>query len=285
MSTTKKLKQLIQQKQILLAPGVYDGLSARLAEQAGFKALYATGGGIARGAGFPDLGLLSSDEVAAQLRQIVEVTSIPIIADADTGYGNVLNVQRTFYKLEKIGIAGAHIEDQSFPKRCGHLDNKSLISTEEMQEKLKAARDVLTDDNFVLIARTDAIGVEGFAAAMDRAEAYVEAGADVLFIEAPQSVEQVREIAQRIKAPKLINMFFGGKTPMVPLEDLQSWGYSIMIVPSDLQRAAIFAMQQTLEAIKRDGNSQSVIDKMITFNEREKIVDTEKYLSLSDKFK
>ncbi len=278
MSVTTTLKKLIASQQATVAPGVFDGLSARLAEQAGFNAIYASGGAISRSSGFPDLGLLSFDEVATRLQQMVEVTHIPIIADADTGFGNEINVRRTFRTLQRIGIAGAHIEDQQTPKRCGHLDNKTLITKDEMVIKIKAARQALTDNDFVLIARTDAIAVEGFDRAIERAKAYLEAGADVIFVEAPQSIEQIQQIAKHIPQPKLINMFYGGKTPLVPLDELQKMGYALVIIPSDLQRSAIYAMQQTLQAIKKDGDSKSLADQLTTFDEREKIIGTKDYL-------
>ncbi len=282
MQQRKQLRQFIQQQKTILAPGVFDGLSARLAEQAGFSAVYASGGAIARSAGFPDLGILTFDEVVNRLTQIAEVTTLPIIADADTGFGGLLNVRRTFRTLERIGIAAAHIEDQLFPKRCGHLDNKQLIDTVEMTHKIKAARDALSDDDFILIARTDAIAAEGFERAIERAQAYAEAGADVIFVEAPESLTQIQQIAKKITAPKLINMFYGGKTPLVPLQELQNMGFAMVIIPSDLQRAAIFAMQQTLAAIQKNGDSQSVATQLTSFTEREIIVDTQHYLKLSD---
>lgn len=281
MQYRKQLRHLIKTNQTILAPGVFDGLSARLVEQAGFNAIYASGGAIARSAGFPDLGILSFDEVVNRLTQMTEVTSLPIIADADTGFGNALNVRRTFRTLERIGVAAAHIEDQDFPKRCGHLDNKQLIHQDEMVYKIKAARDALSDDDFILIARTDAIAVEGFDRAIERANAYAAAGADVIFVEAPENLNQITKIAERVKVPKLINMFYGGKTPLVPLDQLQKLGYAMIIVPSDLQRAAIYAMQKTLDAIKKYGDSKSVADQLTSFKEREIIIDTDSYLAKS----
>lgn len=277
MKTTTRLRQLLQQD-ILVAPGAFDGLSARLVEQAGFSAIYASGGAIARSCGFPDLGLISIDEICQRLQQMVEVTTIPIIADADTGFGNTLNVRRTIQQFERVGVAGLHIEDQTSPKRCGHLNDKTLIPTNEMVQKIHAACEARTDDDFLIIARTDAIASEGFDAALKRAHAYVKAGADMIFIEAPQTLEQITEIARQIVAPKLINMFLGGKTPLVPLADLKKLGYQLVIIPSDLQRAAIFAMQQTLQAIKQDGDSKKLAQQMVSFQEREKIIETEKYL-------
>jgi 2-methylisocitrate lyase-like PEP mutase family enzyme len=275
---TTSLRQRLGQDAILVAPGVYDGLSARLVARAGFEAVYATGGGIARSAGYPDLGLLSMSEIVERLATIVEHAGLPVIADADTGYGNALNVQRTVRAFERAGVAGLHLEDQSFPKRCGHYDDKHVISADEMAQKLRAARDAATDSDLVLIARTDALAIEGMEGAIARAQAYAAAGADVIFVEAPTSEGQIEEIARRIPQPKLINMFEGGKTPLVPLARLQALGYRIVIVPSDLQRAAIRAMEEVLQIIARDGNSAAVADRMASFREREAIVGTDGYL-------
>jgi 2-methylisocitrate lyase-like PEP mutase family enzyme len=269
---------------VIVAPGVYDGLSARLAARAGFPALYATGGGIARSMGYPDLGLLSPSEIVERLANIVEQAGVPVIADADTGYGNALNVRRAVREFERAGVAGFHLEDQTFPKRCGHYDDKAVVPTGEMVQKLRAARDALADADLVLIARTDAIAVEGFEAAIDRAHAYVAAGADVTFVEAPTTEAQIEAIARRVKAPQLINMFQGGKTPLVPLARLREWGYRIVIIPSDLQRAAIRAMEETPEAIARDGNSAAVADRMASFRERERAVDTPAWLELDRRY-
>jgi 2-methylisocitrate lyase-like PEP mutase family enzyme len=280
MRATTALRQLLKGDDVVVAPGVYDGLSARLARQAGFATVYATGGGIARSMGYPDLGLLGLTEVAERLAGIVEHAGVPVIADADTGYGNALNVRRTVRELERAGVAALHLEDQTFPKRCGHLDDKSVVPVAEMVQKLRAARDAAGDGDLVLIARTDALAVEGLEAAIDRAHAYAEAGADVLFVEAPTSEAQIETIARRVPGDKLLNMFEGGKTPLVPLARLHALGYRIVIIPSDLQRAAIRAMQDVLAAIRRDGNSRAVADRMASFAERESIVGTAEYLRL-----
>jgi 2-methylisocitrate lyase-like PEP mutase family enzyme len=277
---TTALRALLSGEEVVVAPGVYDGLSARLARHAGFAAVYATGGGIARGMGYPDLGLLGLSEVAERVASIVEHAGVPVIADADTGYGNTLNVRRTVRAFERAGVAALHLEDQTFPKRCGHLDDKSVVPVAEMAGKLRAARDAAADPDLVLIARTDAIAVEGLEAALERAQAYAEAGADVLFVEAPTSEAQIEAIARRLAAPKLLNLFEGGKTPFMPLARLRALGYRIVIIPSDLQRAAIRAMQDTLAAIRRDGHSRAVADRMASFSEREAIVGTAEYLTL-----
>jgi 2-methylisocitrate lyase-like PEP mutase family enzyme len=281
---TTRLRQLVAGSDVVVAPGVYDGLSARLAARAGFPAIYATGGGIARSMGYPDLGLLSPREIVDRLANIVEQADVPVIADADTGYGNALNVRRAVREFERAGVAAFHLEDQTFPKRCGHYDDKAVVPTADMVQKLRAARDALTDPDLLLIARTDALAVEGLDAAVDRAAAYHAAGADVIFVEAPTSEAEIEAIARRVPAPKLMNMFQGGKTPLVPLARLANLGYRIVIIPSDLQRAAIRAMEDTLAAIARDGNSAAVADRMASFMERERAVDTPAWLELDRRY-
>jgi 2-methylisocitrate lyase-like PEP mutase family enzyme len=281
---TQTLRTLLKSGQITVAPGAYDGLSARLVEQAGFPAIYASGGAIARSAGVPDLGLLPMSAIADRLASMTDVTGIPIIADADTGFGNALNAQAAARAFERAGIAAFHIEDQTFPKRCGHYDDKSLVPTAEMVAKLKAVRDALHDADFVVIARTDAIAVEGFAAALDRAAAYLEAGADVSFVEAPTTESEIAEISKRLPGWKLINMFEGGKTPLLPVSRLQALGYQLVIIPSDTQRAAIRAMQRVLTTIARDGSSAAMRAEIASFAEREAVVDTATYLALGKNY-
>jgi 2-methylisocitrate lyase-like PEP mutase family enzyme len=276
--TTTKLREFLSSGRITVAPGAYDGLSARLVEQAGFQAIYASGGAIARSTGVPDLGLLSMSAIVDRLASMVDVVSVPVIADADTGYGNALNTQAAARAFERAGVAAFHLEDQTFPKKCGHYNDKSLIPPAEMVQKLKAARDALHDPDFVLIARTDAIAVEGFSAAIDRASAYAEAGANVSFVEAPTSETEIAEIAKRLPGWKLINMFEGGKTPLLPAARLQALGYQVVIIPSDTQRAAIKAMQRVLAAIGNDGSSASMRGDMVSFKEREAVIGTAAYL-------
>jgi 2-methylisocitrate lyase-like PEP mutase family enzyme len=285
MRATQKLRELLAGDDVQIAPGAFDGISARLIEQAGFNLVYASGGAISRSMGYPDMGLLSMSEVLARLAPILDSVTIPVIADADTGYGNALNAQRAVREFERLGVAGLHIEDQIFPKRCGHYEDKSVIPLAEMAQKIRAARDAATDPDLVIIARTDAIAVEGFESAIERAEAYAEAGADVLFVEAPQSEQQIEEIGRRIPQPKLLNMFLGGKTPLVPLDRLKEWGYRLVIVPSDLQRAALFAMGEVLQVLKQEGNSAKLADRMASFADREEIVGTSAYLNLDASYR
>jgi len=283
VDTPSKLRGLLESGDLIVAPGVFDGLSARLVEMASFSAVYGSGGAVSRAIGLPDIGLLSLTEVTEQMRRIVDSTDLPVIADADTGFGNAINTYRTALEFSRIGVAAFHLEDQTFPKRCGHLSDKSVIPPEEMAQKIRAAKDATSSSGPLLIARTDAVAVEGFDAAIDRALRYGEAGADILFVEAPETVEQIAEVAARIEAPKLINMFSGGKTPVVSTERLRELGYQIVIIPSDLQRATIKAIQRTLAAIARDGNSSKVEDELATFTERELIVRTEEYLAIDQR--
>jgi len=280
MTSTPSLRAALATGKTVVAPGAYDGLSARLVALAGFDAVYASGGAIARAAGYPDLGLLSFTEVMDRVEKIVEASGLPVIADADTGFGGSPNVERTVRAMVRAGVAALHIEDQSFPKRCGHLDDKSLVDADEMVRKVRVARHAVADADCMVIARTDAIAVEGFEAALARAQRYVDAGADMLFVEAPETIDQVREIARRVPGPKLMNMFYGGKTPLVPLDELAALGYQLVIIPSDLQRAAIHAMQRTLTQIKLAGDSSALAQSLTSFQEREQIVQTSRYLAL-----
>jgi 2-methylisocitrate lyase-like PEP mutase family enzyme len=284
LRSTTKLRELLSSGHITVAPGAFDGLSARLVEQAGFAAIYASGGAIARASGVPDLGLISLTSVVDRLASMVDVVEVPIVADADTGFGNALNAQAAARAFERAGVAAFHLEDQTFPKKCGHYDDKGIVPATEMVQKLKAVRDALHDDDFVVIARTDAIAVEGFAAAIDRASAYLEAGADVIFVEAPTTEAEIEAIAKRLPGWKLINMFEGGKTPLLPAPRLEALGYHLVIIPSDTQRAAIKAMQRVLGAIAQDGSSAALRADMVTFKEREAVIGTVDYLDRSKRY-
>ena len=284
MRATTRLKNMLKENRIVVAPGAYDGLSARLVEQAGFPAVYASGGAIARSTGVPDMGLISPDEIVQRLAEMVEAVNVPVIADADTGYGNALSAQRAARAFERVGVAAFHLEDQTFPKKCGHYDDKGLVPTSEMVQKLRAVRDALTDPDFIVIARTDAIAVEGYEAALARAAAYLEAGADMVFVEAPTTEQQIADIAKRLAGYKLINMFHGGKTPLLPVSKLQEFGYHVVIIPSDTQRAAIRAMQRVLATIARDGSAAAMIDDMASFKEREAIIGTENFIARDKKY-
>ena len=284
MRETTRLRNMVRANRIVVAPGAFDGLSARLVEQAGFPAVYASGGAIARSTGVPDIGLISPDEIVQRLAAMVEVVGVPVIADADTGYGNALSARRAARAFERAGVAAFHLEDQTFPKKCGHYDDKGLVPAAEMVQKLHAVRDALHDPDFIVIARTDAIAVEGYEAALARGSAYLEAGADMVFVEAPTTEQEIADIATRLPGYKLINMFHGGKTPLLPVSRLQEFGYHVVIIPSDTQRAAIKAMQRVLEAIGRDGSTAAMRGDMVSFKEREAVIDTAGFLALDRKY-
>jgi 2-methylisocitrate lyase-like PEP mutase family enzyme len=283
-SPGKQLKELMRSQPPLVAPGVFDGLSASMAARLGFPALYASGGAIARTFGLPDLGLVGMAEMAQRLALIVEAAERPVLADGDTGHGTSLHVRRTLRTFEASGIAGLHIEDQGFPKRCGHLAGKSLISREEMCDKIKAATDARRDGDFLIAARSDAIAVEGFEAALERVQAYKEAGADILFMEAPETPEQIAALPERLPGPLMINMFKGGRTPFTPVKTLGELGFSLVIIPSDLQRAVIKAMGQVLGAIRQDGDSAAVGDLLCPLPERDVVVEQDDWLAFAARY-
>lgn len=284
ISHNRRFRELIAAPEMLILPGAWDGLSALLIEQAGFQGVYITGGGIARSSGVPDIGLITMHEQVARVRMICEAVSVPVLADADTGYGNALNLMRTVREMEAAGAAGIHIEDQITPKRCGHYEGKEVIDRREFIKKIDAACASRRDDDFVIIARTDARAVLGLEEAIERGKACRAAGADVIFVEAPQTVEEIQRVADAIDAPLLLNMVTkGGKTPYVPTDELERWGYNIMIFASDVQRAAIFAMQRLLQEL-RDQRTTEFYDAMVNFQERERIVNTPHYLQLQERY-
>jgi 2-methylisocitrate lyase-like PEP mutase family enzyme len=221
-------------------------------------------------------------EVLARLREVVDATSLPVIADADTGYGNALNVVRTVREFERLGAAAVHLEDQLAPKKCGHYAGQQLVSAEEMVQKLRAALD--TRREMLIIARTDARGQAGLDEAIRRGQMYAEAGADLVFVEAPTTLDEIHTIARSISAPLLINMFEGGRTPLVPAADLATLGYRVMIVPSDLQRAAMRAMQLVAETLLRDGSSAAVRDRLASFAERDATVNLAEWTALDTRY-
>ena len=272
MNTRKKLRELFARNRLLIAPGAFDGLSARLVEEAGFEAVYLSGGAVARSAGMPDLGLMTLSEVIERARQTVAAVKIPVIADADTGYGNALNAVRAVRELERAGVAAIHIEDQVTPKRCGHLDGKEVVPLAEMEGKLKAALAARSDPDFLIIARTDSRAVHGLDDAIQRAHAFVRLGADAVFIEAAESEAELESVAKSIRdVPLMVNMFKGGKTPLLPAARLEQMGYRIAIFPSDTQRAAIYAMKEALAVLKKDGSTEAIDERMTTFKERDRI--------------
>src|SRR5690348_7876850 len=284
MDPRQALRRLIAGGGYTIVPGAYDTLTARLVEQAGFAAVYLTGGGYSRANGYPDLGLLTLSENVRFIGLTVEAVGIPVIADADTGYGNAINVIRTVREYEKAGVAAFHIEDQVAPKKCGHYEGKEVISTAEMVGKIHAAVDTRRDLDLAIIARSDARAVEGLQAAIDRVNAYLEAGADVGFVEAPQNVDELRIVGREVKGPALVNVFEGGKTPMLGAVELGQMGFRLGIYPSQTHRAAIRAAQQVLAAMKRDGDTRAIETELATFQEREDAVGTAAWRTLEEKY-
>ena len=283
---TQRLRELLARDQILVVPGAYDGLTARLIEEAGFEAVYMSGAGVSFARlGRPDLGLLTLTEMAQQAAYIAGATSLPVIADGDTGYGNAINVQRTIREYERAGVAAIQLEDQAFPKRCGHLAGKQLISVEEMIGKICAARAARQDPDFVIIARTDARSVLGLDAALRRAEAYLEAGADVLFIESPYTVEELAAVAETFPdVPLLANMVEGGNTPLLSAAELQQMGYKIVIFPNALTRRFAQAGLELLATLRREGTTISMLDRMLNFTRLNALFDIAHFQELEREF-
>lgn len=281
------LKKRLAQKEILVAPGVYDGLTASIAAEAGFEALYLSGAAVAyTRLGRPDIGLTSVSEMADTMALIADRTACPVIIDADTGFGNALNAQRTMRIYERAGAAALQIEDQTYPKRCGHLTDKSLIPVEEMAGKVRAMADTRASDETLIIARTDAIAVEGYDAAIDRAEAYLEAGADVLFIEAPQTREQLKQVAEHFagRIPLLANMVEGGATPITGADDLEDQGFSIVIFPGGIVRAIALTAGDYYKSLRQHGSNRPFADKMFDFDGLNTVIGTADMLAKGAKY-
>jgi carboxyvinyl-carboxyphosphonate phosphorylmutase len=254
MRMTTRLRTLLAEPGILVAPGAYDGFSARLVEAAGFRAVYMTGAGTAAShLGQPDLGLTTLTEMAVHAAHLASCLTVPLVADADTGYGNALNVVRTVREYERAGVAGLHLEDQVAPKKCGHIAGKQVIPAREFADKIRAATEYRTDPDLVVIARTDARAVTGLDDAIERANLYAEAGADMIFLEAPQSAEEMARVARDVKAPLLANMVPGGKTPSLTVAELERLGYKLVIFPAVCMAAAVTAMESALARLGQTG--------------------------------
>jgi len=272
-SKPARLRELIEHRAIML-PGVPNASMARQVEQAGFDAVYVSGAGIANAtAGVPDIGLLSMSEVVTLAGYVANAVSIPAIVDADTGFGGAENVARTIQELEKAGLAGCHIEDQQFPKRCGHLAGKSVVDVEEMTAKIKAAVDARRDDNFMIIARTDSRAVENFDSAVERSRRYLEAGADAIFPEALQNADEFKAFAQEIKAPLLANMTEFGKSPLLKFGELAGLGYRMVIFPQSAFRVSMKASEDFLHDLKKEATQSGWIKRMQTREELYQLLD------------
>ena len=284
MTPRQKLREMLARKTYTIVPGAYDTLTARLVQLAGFEAVYLTGGGYSRANGYPDIGLLTMTEVSAWISRTVDAVDIPVIADMDAGYGNAVNVVRAVREYEKTGVAAFHLEDQVSPKKCGHYEGKQVVSRAEMIGKIKAAVDTRRDAGLAIIARSDARAVEGLEAAIARVNAYLEAGADVGFVEAPQSASELAAVARSLSKPALVNVFEGGKTPPLPARELDAMGFRLGIYPSQTHRAAIAASKKVLAVLRRDGDTAAVEGELATFADREEAVDARRWGEIESRY-
>jgi 2-methylisocitrate lyase-like PEP mutase family enzyme len=280
-SPNRVLRTKLQRGAGLLIPGAANALTARVIEQLGFDALLVTGAGIANTfLGVPDIGLLTVTELTDHVAAMRDAVELPMIVDIDTGFGNAINVGRTVRCLERAGASAFQLEDQTFPKRCGHFEGKDVIPAREMVQKIKAAVDARKDRDVMILARTDARAVKGLNDALDRANAYCEAGADMLFVEAPQSVEELAAIPREVRGIHICNMVFGGKTPLLPREELAKMGYAGIIYANAALQASILAMQNVLGHIKRTGSTAGVENAIAPFKDRQRVVNFERYKDL-----
>jgi 2-methylisocitrate lyase-like PEP mutase family enzyme len=281
----RRLKARIAERDALLVPGAANALSARIAEDLGFEAVFLTGAGVTNTQlGMPDLGLITVTEIAECAARISDVCSLPLVVDIDTGFGNALNTRRSVQLLERSGAAALQIEDQIFPKKCGHFNGKDVVPLDEMLGKLKAALDARQDSNLQIIARTDARAVEGIDRALERAHAFIEVGADITFVEAPVDIAEIRRIGQ-LPAPQLINFVVGGKTPLLTLDEVRSSGFAISLYANAALQATIKATQDVFARLKSRGTLSGAEDMMATFAERQRLVGKDSFDALDARYK
>jgi 2-methylisocitrate lyase-like PEP mutase family enzyme len=279
------LRDRLARRDALLVPGAGNALTARIIQDAGFEAVYVTGAGIANTLlGAPDIGLVTLTELVGVTEAISEICDLPLIVDIDTGFGNAVNTYRTVRVIERAGACAVQIEDQEFPKRCGHFSGKAVIPVNEMTAKIRAAADARDDRNLLIIARTDARAIDGLDAALDRAEQFIEAGADLTFVEAPTSEDEMRTITARLKVPQVANMVVGGQPPLLPKETLAEIGFSLVLYANTPLQAAMRAMSGVLAVLKRDGKIDNVIGQLADFDERQRLVDKDFYDALEQKY-
>jgi 2-methylisocitrate lyase-like PEP mutase family enzyme len=283
MDAAAKLRQLLRKDGMLVAPGAYDCITARTIAQGGFEAVYMTGAGTAATLGYPDYGLVTMSEMADNAGRIASAVDVPVIADADTGYGNELNATRTVREYERRGVAGLHIEDQGFPKKCGHLDNKTVVPLDEFVTKVRATVAARTNSDFLIIARTDSRATMGFEEAIRRANAALRAGADMAFVEAPQTLEEVMAVPRLVEGPCLLNVVWRGKTPDIPFADAQRAGYKLAIVPGLLFKAVIGVCDAMLGELKAKGQHPD-IDTKLTVREAFRRVGADQWDAVSERF-
>lgn len=286
MKNTKLLRRILDEEKTILVPGAYDAFSAKILKQAGFKVLYMTGSGVTASLiGMPDVGLLTMTEMVNQARNIVDAVDLPVICDADNGYGNAINVIRTVQAFERAGVAGIHIEDQVSPKKCGHFEGKQIIPAQEMVQKIEAAVYAREDEDFLLIARTDAIAVHGLEDALKRARLFTQAGADMVFTEAPSSIEDLSIIKRKLSdIHLLVNMVEGGKTPVLPFEDFEEMGFKIVLYPTSSIRAVAKTLKDLAAHLYQNKNTKDFEERLITFEGRNQITGLSRIMDLEEKF-
>jgi 2-methylisocitrate lyase-like PEP mutase family enzyme len=286
MRKTSRLKALLAARRAAILPGTPNALFARAIAAHGFPAVYVTGAGIANmSLGVPDIGLVTLTELAEHVAAISDAVEIPILADADTGFGNALNIGRTVRLLERAGAAGIQIEDQVFPKKCGHFSGKQVIAAAEMVGKIKAAADARIDQDLAIVARTDARAIEGLDAAIARAQAYADAGADVTFVEAPLGAAEMRRITSEIAVPQIANMVFGGLTPQLAQSELAQLGFGGVLYANAALQAALKSVNDVMAALRRDGSLAQVADRLAGFEERQQAVDKPRYDTLEQRYR
>jgi 2-methylisocitrate lyase-like PEP mutase family enzyme len=285
LNTGRVLRAKLGERRGLLVPGAANALSARIIEDLGFEAVYLTGAGVTNSfLGLPDLGFITLAEIAQHTAAIREAVKIPVLVDAETGFGNALNVRHCVRVLERSGADAIQIEDQTMPKKCGHFSSKSVIPVDEMAGKIKAAVDARSSADLLIIARTDAIAVEGFEPAIERAQQYIEAGADVTFVEAPERADDIRKIPQRLSVPQVINMVVGGKTPVFPQEELSRMGFGLVLYANVALQGAIAGMQAALQQLKTSGRMDEASALVASFAERQRLVKKPFFDELGDKY-
>lgn len=282
---TTCLKSLLARRECVILPGTPNALFARVIEDIGFEAVYVTGAGVANmSLGVPDIGLVTLSELAEHVAAISDAVAVPVLADADTGFGNPINMMRTVRVLERAGAAGIQIEDQVFPKKCGHFKGKDVVPIKEMVQKVKAAVDSRHDGDFQIVARTDARAVLGFEAALERAHALIEAGADATFVEAPISVEELATIARTLTVPQIANMVFGGMTPPVPQSELAKMGFGAVLYANAALQAALKSVSEVLVSLKAHGSLDEVRERLASFEERQRAVAKDRYDNLEARY-
>ena len=282
----RRFREQMNRREAMIVPGAGNALTARVIADRKFEAVYVTGAGIANThLGTPDIGLVTLTELAATVSTIAEICQLPLVVDIDTGFGNAINTRRTVRLIERAGGFAMQIEDQVFPKKCGHFSGKAVIPVEEALSKIKAAVDAREDENTMIIARTDARAIDGIEAALDRAEAFIEAGADMTFVEAPRSEAEMEMITKRLSVPQVANMVVGGKTPLTPQARLVELGFSLILYANTPLQAAMRAMTDVLNALKLDGDVSNVIDRLADFDERQRLVDKASYDALEERYR